>query len=93
MNGAGECGALIDQAAVLRLSEAGAERRERLDSPNEKGGARRDRRDEQHAFEKNYEHWFRLRPGSGSRDGASCPVSLYMTKWCVRKSQTRASCP
>ena len=85
MNGAGECGALVDQAAVLRLSEAGAERCERLDSPNEKGGARRDCRDEQHAFKQNDEHGSCLRTSPGSRDSAYRLSDTIQTNQCVRK--------
>jgi len=56
MNGAGEGGVLIDQAAVLHLSQASAERRERLDSPQKKSARRHDCRDEQRAFQQNDDH-------------------------------------
>ncbi len=71
MNGAGESGELIDVTAIRHLSPAGAERRERLDSPQRKGGDRRDSRDEQHAFKNDDEHSSSLRPSSGVRDRAS----------------------
>jgi hypothetical protein len=71
VDGTGESGTLVDATAIFRLLQPGAERCERRDHPKQKGGARRERRDEQHAFNKNYDHLCKLRPGSGSRDCAS----------------------
>ena len=62
---------LVDQATIPGLPPAGAERRERLDSPQKKRGARHESRDEQRAFNEYNEQWFSLRQNTGSRDSAS----------------------